>query len=128
MRRKLTRDTSFGSDDMSAMVIRQLSRAEVALCMLCELAHHHDDVFRGHLPVLLLICVIKIDCTDELVHRHAHQVLDPTPPIVHDMYTDEVEVQGQVQQGTEYPSREDCTNSHLPPLANVRKSEDTYQQ
>ena len=59
---------------MSAIVIRQLSRAEVALCMLAELAHHHEDVFRGHLPVLLLISVIKIDCTDELVHRHAHQV------------------------------------------------------
>lgn len=42
--------------------------------MLAELAHHHEDVFRGHLPVLLLISVIKIDCTDELVHRHAHQV------------------------------------------------------
>ena len=59
---------------MSAVVVRQLSRAEVALCMLSELGQHHDDVFRGHLPVLLLICVIKIDSRDELVHRHAHQV------------------------------------------------------
>eukprot|EP00892_Ulva_mutabilis_P001735 jgi/Ulvmu1/11562/UM079_0005.1 len=72
--RKLTRDTSFCSDDINGGNIRAPNRAELALCMLAELSHHHADAFRGHLPELLLVCIIEMDCAYDLVFRHAHQV------------------------------------------------------
>lgn len=42
--------------------------------MLAELSHHHADVFRGHLPELLLVCIIEMDSAYDLVFKHAHQV------------------------------------------------------
>lgn len=74
MCRKLTRDTSFCSDELNGGGFRAPSRAELALCMLAELSHHHADAFRGHLPELLLVCIIEMDSAYELVFKHAHQV------------------------------------------------------
>lgn len=51
-----------------------ISRAEAALCLLSELALHHEAAFREHLPVVLLVCIIKADASVPLVHEHAQQV------------------------------------------------------
>ena len=55
-----------------------LSRAEASLCLLAEVALQHADTLRPHLPVLLLICLIKADAAHPIVHGSARRVRDPT--------------------------------------------------
>jgi Cell morphogenesis central region len=50
-----------------------LSRAEAALCLLAEVALNHSETFRPHLPVLLLVCIVKADAVHPVVHGHARQ-------------------------------------------------------
>lgn len=50
-------------------------RAEVAVCLLAEVAYEHDEDFRGHLPLLLHSMLLLLDSTDALVFRHAQQVI-----------------------------------------------------
>lgn len=59
---------------LSMMPSAHISRAEAALCLLSELPLHHEAAFREHLPVVLLVCIIKADATVPLVHEHAQQV------------------------------------------------------
>jgi hypothetical protein len=56
-------------------MFRVPSRSEVSLCLLAELAYQHEDAFHGHLPVLLLVCIIKMDASQECVQKHAQQVM-----------------------------------------------------
>jgi hypothetical protein len=70
-----------------------ISRAEAALCLLAELALHYEEAFHEHLPVVLLICVIKADASVALVYEHAQQVcmhsvshcdmFTPAPILIH---------------------------------------------
>lgn len=50
-------------------------RAEVAVCLLAEVAYEHDEDFRGHLPLLFHAMLLLMDSTDSLVFRHAQQVV-----------------------------------------------------
>lgn len=50
-------------------------RAEVAVCLLAEVAYEHDEDFRGHLPLLFHTMLLLMDSTDNLVFRHAQQVV-----------------------------------------------------
>ena len=50
-------------------------RAEVAVCLLAEVAYEHDEDFRGHLPLLFHSMLLLMDSTDSLVFRHAQQVI-----------------------------------------------------
>ena len=47
-------------------------RAEVAVCLLAEVAYEHDEDFRGHLPLLFHTMLLLMDSTDNLVFRHVH--------------------------------------------------------
>ena len=44
-------------------------RAEVAVCLLAEVAYEHDEDFRGHLPLLFHTMLLLMDSTDNLVFR-----------------------------------------------------------
>ena len=50
-------------------------RAEVAVCLLAEIAYEHDEDFRSHLPLLFHTMLLLMDSTDSLVFRHAQQVI-----------------------------------------------------
>lgn len=50
-------------------------RAEVAVCLLAEVAYEHDEDFRGHLPLLFHSMLLLMDSTDSLVFVHAQQVV-----------------------------------------------------
>ena len=52
-----------------------MMRAEVAVCLLAEVAYEHDEDFRGHLPLLFHAMLLLMDSTDSLVFRHAQQVV-----------------------------------------------------
>jgi hypothetical protein len=58
----------------SVTTSEHISRAEAALCLLAELALHHEEAFHEHLPVVLLICVIKADASVALVYEHSERV------------------------------------------------------
>jgi hypothetical protein len=51
-----------------------ISRAEGALFLIAEVSLKHPEAFLGHLPVLLLICVIKADAPQSIVHSHVQLV------------------------------------------------------
>ena len=48
-----------------------LTRSEVALCLLAEVAWEHDEDLRLHIPELLHASVITLDSPEALVSRHA---------------------------------------------------------
>ncbi|KAK9829934.1 hypothetical protein WJX72_008722 [[Myrmecia] bisecta] len=52
-----------------------LSRPELAMCLLAEIAYEHDEDFRSHLPLLFHATLIVMDSAEPLVYRHAQQVL-----------------------------------------------------
>ena len=52
-----------------------LMRAEVAVCLLAEVAYEHDEDFRGHLPLLFHSMLLLMDSSETLVFRHAQQVV-----------------------------------------------------
>lgn len=48
-----------------------LTRAEMALCLLAEVAWEHDEDLRLHLPELLHACLVTLDSPEPLVSKHA---------------------------------------------------------
>jgi hypothetical protein len=52
-----------------------LSRPELALCLLAEIAYEHDEDFAGHLPLLLHAVLLVVDAEEALVAGHAQQLL-----------------------------------------------------
>ena len=56
-----------------------MMRAEVAVCLLAEVAYEHDEDFRGHLPLLFHTMLLLMDSTDNLVFRSPYPQLNPLP-------------------------------------------------
>ena len=52
-----------------------LSRPELALCLLAEIAYEHDEDFTGHLALLLHAVLLVVDAEEALVAGHAQQLL-----------------------------------------------------
>lgn len=52
-----------------------LTRAELSLCLIAEVAYEHDEVFRAHLPLVLHTTMLEMDSAEPLVFRHAQIML-----------------------------------------------------
>ncbi|MEW5300011.1 MAG: hypothetical protein WDW36_002975 [Sanguina aurantia] len=52
-----------------------LTRPELALCLLTEIAYEHDDDFRNHIPLLLHIAIICVDNDEALVTQHCQLLI-----------------------------------------------------
>lgn len=52
-----------------------LTRPELSLCLLAEVAYEHDEVFRAHLPLVLHTTMLEMDSAEPLVFRHAQIML-----------------------------------------------------
>ena len=50
---------------------RTLTRAEVGLCLLAEVAWEQDEDLRSHLPLLLHASIVCLDSPEPLVAAHA---------------------------------------------------------
>ena len=51
-----------------------LSRPEMALCLLAEVAYEHDEDLREHAPLLLHALLVVQDSPEPIVYQHAQQV------------------------------------------------------
>ncbi|KAL3146697.1 hypothetical protein ABBQ32_000921 [Trebouxia sp. C0010 RCD-2024] len=52
-----------------------LSRPQLAMCLLAEVAYEHDEDFRSHLPLLFHATVTAMDSAEPVVYQHAQQAL-----------------------------------------------------
>lgn len=52
-----------------------LSRADLALILLAEIAYENDEDFRGHLPLLFHVAFVSMDSPSDLVLEHCQQLL-----------------------------------------------------
>ncbi|KAL4428595.1 hypothetical protein ABPG77_008907 [Micractinium sp. CCAP 211/92] len=52
-----------------------LTRPEMALSLLIEVAYEHDEEFRQHLPQLLHVCLLNADSPNPSVRRDSQQLL-----------------------------------------------------
>ncbi|EIE19264.1 hypothetical protein COCSUDRAFT_48883 [Coccomyxa subellipsoidea C-169] len=52
-----------------------LSRPEMALCLLAEVAYEHDEDLREHAPLLLHALLVVQDSPEPIVYQHAQQAL-----------------------------------------------------
>ena len=52
-----------------------LTRPELALCLLSEIAYEHDEEFRRHLPTLLHVATLVADSGDLVVREEGSQLL-----------------------------------------------------
>ncbi|KAL0053523.1 hypothetical protein WJX82_006983 [Trebouxia sp. C0006] len=52
-----------------------LTRPQLAMCLLAEVAYEHDEDFRSHLPLLFHAIMIAMDSPEPLVYHHAQQAL-----------------------------------------------------
>lgn len=52
-----------------------LSRPQLALCLLAEVAYEHDEDLRSHLPLLFQAVLTSMDSREPLVYQHAQQAL-----------------------------------------------------
>lgn len=52
-----------------------LSRADLALILLTEIAYENDEDFRGHLPLLFHVAFVSMDSRSALVLEHCQQLL-----------------------------------------------------
>ena len=48
-----------------------LSRPQLALCLLAEVAYEHDEDLRSHLPLLFQAVLTSMDSREPLVYQHA---------------------------------------------------------
>ncbi|CAG9464766.1 unnamed protein product [Pedinophyceae sp. YPF-701] len=51
-----------------------LSRAELALCLLSEIAYEHDEDFGNHLPLVLHLALICMDSENPTVFQHCQHL------------------------------------------------------
>jgi hypothetical protein len=64
------------SYEPSSPALRGLvSRPELALCLLSEVAYEHDEAFSAHLALLLHLVMVVADAEEVLVASHAQQLL-----------------------------------------------------
>ena len=78
-----------------------LTRPELSLCLLAEVAYEHDEVFRAHLPLVLHITMLEMDSTEPLVFRHAQIMLIH---LLFSLSAQHLEVQQSAGTGTRCPS------------------------
>ncbi|KAJ7549297.1 hypothetical protein O6H91_07G048400 [Diphasiastrum complanatum] len=52
-----------------------LSRADIALILLAEIAYENDEDFRGHLPLLFHVTFVSMDSSEDIVLKHCQQLL-----------------------------------------------------
>jgi hypothetical protein len=52
-----------------------LSRADIALILLAEIAYENDEDFRGHLPLLFHVTFVSMDSSEDIVLEHCQQLL-----------------------------------------------------
>lgn len=52
-----------------------LSRADLALILLAEIAYENDEDFRSHLPLLFHVAFVSMDSRSALVLEHCQQLL-----------------------------------------------------
>ena len=52
-----------------------MSRPQLALCLLAEVAYEHDEDLRSHLPLLFQAVLTSMDSREPLVYQHAQQAL-----------------------------------------------------
>ncbi|KAL3692961.1 hypothetical protein R1sor_006612 [Riccia sorocarpa] len=52
-----------------------LSRADIALILLAEIAYENDEDFRGHLPLLFHVTFVSMDSSEDIVREHCQQLL-----------------------------------------------------
>ncbi|DBA89055.1 TPA: hypothetical protein ACH3X2_000264 [Trebouxia sp. C0005] len=52
-----------------------LTRPQLAMCLLAEVAYEHDEDFRSHLPLLFQAIMVAMDSPEPLVYHHAQQAL-----------------------------------------------------
>eukprot|EP00976_Prorocentrum_cordatum_P102082 1192903-Prorocentrum_minimum.AAC.2 len=56
-----------------------LSRADLALVLLAEVAFGHDEVFRAHLPLLFHVVLVSMDSVEMEVRGGARAAADSRP-------------------------------------------------
>ncbi|XP_024526381.1 cell morphogenesis protein PAG1 isoform X1 [Selaginella moellendorffii] len=52
-----------------------LSRADIALILLAEIAYENDEDFRSHLPLLFHVTFVYMDSSEDIVLKHCQQLL-----------------------------------------------------
>ena len=52
-----------------------LQRADVAICMLAEIAYEQGDKFSDHVPLLFHLCVVCMDNLEPVVRLHCQQLV-----------------------------------------------------
>lgn len=52
-----------------------LTRPQLAMCLIAEVAYEHDEDFRSHLPLLFHATITAMDSAEPLIHQHAQQAL-----------------------------------------------------
>ncbi|XP_068646926.1 uncharacterized protein [Aristolochia californica] len=52
-----------------------LSRADIALILLAEIAYENDEDFRGHLPLLFHVMFVSMDSSEDIVLEHCQHLL-----------------------------------------------------
>lgn len=52
-----------------------LTRPELALCLLADIAYEHDEHLRPHLPLLVHCAVVLMDSAEPFVYEHCQQLL-----------------------------------------------------
>eukprot|EP00897_Mesotaenium_endlicherianum_P002114 jgi/Mesen1/1930/ME000146S01025 len=53
----------------------KLSRADIALILLAEIAYENDEDFRNHLPLLFHVAFVSMDSSEAILLEHAQQLL-----------------------------------------------------
>ncbi|XXG60233.1 hypothetical protein AAC387_Pa04g2195 [Persea americana] len=60
---------------LSGHLHHSLSRADIALILLAEIAYENDEDFRGHLPLLFHVTFVSMDSSEEIVLEHCQHLL-----------------------------------------------------
>lgn len=70
--------TPAGTGDLQAALHGDnhwLSKADIALILLAEIAYENDEDFRGHLPLLFHVTFVSMDSSEDIVLEHCQQLL-----------------------------------------------------
>ncbi|XXG72020.1 hypothetical protein AAC387_Pa07g1207 [Persea americana] len=63
------------SSALSGHPQHSLSRADIALILLAEIAYENDEDFRGHLPLLFHVTFVSMDSSEDIVLEHCQHLL-----------------------------------------------------
>ena len=64
-----------GSEVVAPVLKGLLQRADVAVCMLAEIAYEQGDKFSDHVPLLFHMCVVCMDSLEQVVRLHCQQLV-----------------------------------------------------